>query len=367
MEKKQMIKELIVHSFRGTNPNPTKYQDSDIRKATSEAIHELAHDFNSYRRNKIDIFEIMQEAYDEILPKSVEEFMGTFAEIKQVKDNEKAQFVVKRGRQRAKQFVTKVGLSGAYEAFRLDKDTFEVSATAIGGTSYIDFERYICGDEDIAESAEILLEGLIESVYGEVQKALIASVNADNRPAKNKAITAGFDPDAMRRLVRIAGAYGDGGVTIFATPEFVQEMGPEAVGMPMAWTRNSGATGVATPVYNPRNIDEIAQYGRIKTFGGQPIVEIPQSFTDETNTTTIVNPALAYVFPNGSTKPVKIVFEGETHVDEFKNRDRSFEVEAYKKVGVGIITNHNWCVYVNTDLQDTTAYPTKYPTHFIAE
>jgi hypothetical protein len=171
----------------------------------------------------------------------------------------------------------------------------------------------------------------------------------------------------MQQLVTIAGSYGDGGVTIFAAPEFVQAMGPEAIGMPMAWAKNSGATGVSTPVYNPRNIDEIAQYGRIKTFRGNPIVEIPQSFTDESNTTTVVNPALAYVFPNGRSKPVKIVFEGDTIVDDFKGRDRTMEVEAYKKVGVAILTTNDWGVYVNTDLQDTEAYPTQYPTSFIAD
>ena len=37
------------------------------------------------------------------------------------------------------------------------------------------------------------------------------------------------------------------------------------------------------------------------------------------------------------------------------------EIEAYKKVGVAIITNHNWCAYENTTLADTTNYPTKYP------
>ena len=61
---------------------------------------------------------------------------------------------------------------------------------------------------------------------------------------------------------------------------------------------------------------------------------------------------------------MKIVFEGDTQVDEFKNRDRSFEIEAYQKVGVAILTNYDWCVYVNTDLQDNEKYPTKYETKF---
>ena len=360
---KSAIKDLVVCSFCKKNPDPTKYSQEDIKATLRDEIHSIANDYNSYRRNKLDLFEIMQEAYTEILPKSVEEFMGSFAEIKRVANNEKAQFVVTTGRRRAKQFVTAVSLSGVYESFRLDKNTFEVGGHAIGGAAYIDFERYICGDEDISESTEILLEGLQEAIYGEIQKALLAAVNADDRPANNKAIVAGFDAQVMQDLCMVAGSYGNG-VTIYAAPEFVAAMGADAIGLPMVYPVGGSANGVATPVYNPLNIDEIARTGRIKTFRGNPIVEIPQSYTDETNTTTIANPAVAYIFPNGRTKPVKIVFEGDTQVDDFKNRDRSFEIEAYQKVGVAILTNYDWCVYVNTDLQDNEKYPTKYETKF---
>lgn len=364
MIDKKAIKDLVVCSYYKTTPNPTKYSVEDVNGAVREAIHELAYDYDSYRRNKLDLFEIMQEAYTEVLPKEIESFMGTFAEIRHVGNNEKVQFVVSNGRRRAKQFVTSVAASGVYESFRLDKNTFEVGTRVIGGSAYIDFERYICGDEDIAESTEILREGLTDAIYGEIQKALISAVNAQNRPAKNKAITAGFDPDVMAQLCQVAGTYGNGGVTIYATPEFVTAMGPDAIGMPVVWPGTSAGMGVATPVYNPRNINEIAETGRIKTFRGNPIVEMPQSYTDETNEVTTTNPAIAYIFPNGRTKPVKVVLEGNVQIDDFKNRDRSMEVEMYQKVGVGIITNYDWCVYVNADLQNPAAYPTKYPTNF---
>lgn len=365
MADTKAIKDLVVCSFFGRTPDPTKYSIDDVNESIREEIHKIAYDYNSYRRNKLDLFEIMQEAYTEILPKAVEDFMGSFAEIKTVPLNQKAQFVITTGRRRAKQFVTAVGLSGAYESFRLDKNTFEVGGRAIGGTAYVDFERYTCGDEDLADSTSLLLEGLQEAIYGEIQRALLAAVDAQDRPAKNKAIVAGFDSDAMQQLCSVAGSYGNGGVTIFATPEFVAEMGPDAIGLPMAW--NASSTGVATPVYNPRNIEEIAQYGRIKTFRGNPIVEMPQSYTDETNEVTVTNPSTAYIFPNGRTKPVKIVFEGDTQIDDFKNRDRSMEVEVYQRVGVAILTNYDWCVYVNTELQDPDIYPTKYATNFEAD
>ena len=359
---KKAIKDLVVCAFKGTSPDPTNYSASDVKESLRQEIHELACDYNSYRRNKLDLFEIMQEAYDEILPQYVEAFMGSFAEIRTTGDNQKVVFRVKRGRERAKQFITQVGLSGAYESFRLDSDTFELGGRAIGGAAYIDYERSICGDEDISESTQILLEGMEQAIMGEIQKALIAAANAEDRPTKNVYIGAGFDADEMASLCAVAKTYGGGAATIFAPPEFVAAMGPDAIGLPIYGPRDTAGNGYATPVYNPADINSIATTGYITSFRGTPIVQIPQSYTDETNSTTQVNPGFAYIFPTNGEKIVKVVFEGQTRVDEFKGRDRSFEIEAYRKVGVAILTNHNWCIYENTELSTTD---TKYPSQSI--
>jgi hypothetical protein len=291
-----------------------------------------------------------------ILPQYVEEFMGTFAEIKTVGHNQKAQFVRRRGRRRAKQFITEVGLSGVYEAFRLDKETFEVSAHAIGGAAYIDFERFLSGDEDLAEPMSLILEGIQEAVMGEVQKALLATINQVDRPKNNVVQSNSFDPDEMARLCGICRAYG-GSATIFAPPEFIAAMGPDAIGLPV-WIGEGATTGYSgTPVYAPEDISAIHNTGFIQQFRGNPIVQIPQSFVDENNDVTQINPSVAYVFPTGNEKIVKIVFEGETIVKDWENRDNSMEIQAYKKMGCAILSTHDWCIYHNTELDGV---PTKY-------
>jgi len=42
--------------------------------------------------------------------------------------------------------------------------------------------------------------------------------------------------------------------------------------------------------------------------------------------------------------------EGSTIVDEYVNKDRSREIQVYKKVGVGVVMTPDICMYVNTDL-----------------
>ena len=78
--------------------------------------------------------------------------------------------------------------------------------------------------------------------------------------------------------------------------------------------------------------------------------EAKLTFEYETNGEKVINPAYAYVFPTGGEKVVKIAFEGNTIVDEFKNADRTREIQVYKKVGVGVMVNNGICAYVNSAL-----------------
>lgn len=369
------IRDLYIHAFKGTSPDVSQFSVKDVKDTLQEELRALAPDLNTYRKNKYDIFQIIQEAYDEVLPAYVGNFIGQFAEIKQVPNGQKATFIVKRGRRRAKTFVTEVGLSGVYEAFRLDVDTFDVSAKAYGGAAYIDFERYLTGDEDLTEPMNLLLEGLEEAIYREMVKALISTVINSNMPAANYVNASSFDPEQMHRLCTIAKNYGGGNAVIFATPEFVQKMGPDAIGMPIYGIGNPNTTpptppvmpgtgGYATPVYSPRDIADIAATGYITVFRGTPIVQLPQSFVDESNEVYQVPPSFAYIFPAGNNKIIKVVFEGQTQVDDWKHRDRSMEIEIYKKFGIAILSTNDWCVYRNRELEAVDPVTNKplYPT-----
>ena len=68
-------------------------------------------------------------------------------------------------KRRAKQFVTKVGLAGIYEVFKLDGKSYEVPTSAFGGAAQIGFEEFLDGRVDFADVLEIVMEGLDECVY----------------------------------------------------------------------------------------------------------------------------------------------------------------------------------------------------------
>ena len=261
------------------------------------------------------------------------------------------------GKQRAKKFLTQVGLSGVYETFRLDSKTFELAAHAVGGGATVDFERMLDGAESLAEVMDVITEGLTNAVFVEVQRALRAAFNAQGRPDVNKVESATFEADKMVKLMNIARAYGNG-VIIFAPPEFVADMGADAI-VPITAYGTPASSGFQG-VYSPDDIEQIHRTGYINIFRGAPIVQIPQSFIDENNVKTYVDPQLAYILPTGGEKVVKVVLEGATQIHDFQNRDNSLEVYAYKKMGCAILTHYNWCIYQNTGIPQTYEQPYGY-------
>ena len=342
------MKELALCAAK--NEAPANYSMENVNDALVEALREMAGSVNQFMKNRYDIYEIIIEAADEVVPKKVIDAVGVFADVQQVGQGQKALFRTKLGRTRARKFLTQVGLSGVYETFRLDHGYFEVSAHAIGGACTIDFERMLDGAEDMAELVALLTEAQTDAVYQEVQKALRAAFAKSNVPPNNRAQGASFDGAEMMKLISTVRAYGSGAV-IFAPPEFVAAMGADAI-VPITAYGNPAAAGIQG-VYHPQDIDAIHNTGYINLFRGTPIVQIPQSFIDENNNTTWIDPQLAYVLPPGGETVVKVVFEGNTQMYDFVNRDQSMEIHTYRKLGTAILTYHNWGIYKNTGITQT--------------
>lgn len=306
-----------------------QYDYNALNDTLREELKELAGTYSLYRENKNTIFALIEETIDEILPKKVMEQYSMFAEVRTFAQGDRPIFNKKEGRRRAKQFVTRVGLAGIYEVFKLDKSTFEVPTSAFGGAAQIGFEEFLDGKVDFAEVTEIIMEGLDEVVYEEIAKALIGGIN--QLPAANKVTHTGFDEAKMDKLIAIARAYGE--PAIYCTYELAAKILPVS-----DW--------VSSEMKNERNAQ-----GYISQYKGNRIVILPQSFTDETNATKVIDPSYAWIIPTGGNdKPVKIAFEGQTIVDEYTNYDRSREIQVYKKLGVVAMMTNNICVYEDTTL-----------------
>ena len=346
MTNNMTLKELARHAARRTAP--TEFSVASVDAAFADEMKRLTGSINEFMRNKYDIFAIIVENADEIVPAKVMAAMNQFAEVIVLKNGETKVF--KRGglgRNRAKKFLTQAGLSGVYESFRLDTETFTIQMKSIGGAVSIDFQRMLDGAETLAEFMDVLVEAQEDAIYAEVQAALIAAASNTRMPGANKLeCPAEFDGNEFQKKVNVVKAYG-GGAVIFAAPEFIDYMGVDVI---------APGTDAYAPLYNPKAVEEIAANGRIKMFRGTPVVELKQSYLDENNNVLMINPNYAYILPAGKEKVVKVLMEGQSQIWDNVNRDQSIEINTYRMVGVGILTFNDWAIAHRTEEEDAVVY-----------
>ncbi len=346
LDRKNLV--ALMKTVAKADPSaPVAYAYGD-EKLSYEALNETlrselnayADTYRNYEANKNLIFSIIEETLDDVLPKKVADAYAQFAEVKTFAQGDKPLFRRKvSARNRAKQFVTRVGLAGRYEVFKLNgTESFEVRTNAIGGAAQIGFEEFLDGRVDFAEMLDIIMTGMDELIYKEVAHAMIASLG--QLPAANRIATAGFDEVAFDRLLSIASAYGE--PTIYCTFEFAAKMIPQE-----AWR------------YTEAMKAELWANGHFASYKGHRVIILPQGVEDESNTRKVLDPGYVWIIPNGGdNKPVKIAFEGETHMKESDNDDWSRDIQVYKKVGVVAMMGNHICSYVDTTLKGQLDYNT---------
>ena len=284
-----------------------------------------------YEQNKRLVFSLMEQTMDDIVPNRLINAYGQFAEIQTFAQGDRPVFKRRTGKTRAKQFITRVGLAGVYETFKLGSESFEVGTSAIGGAAQIGFEEFLDGRVNFAELTQIIMDGMDELIYREIAQALIGAVN--QLPAANRVSAAGFDEGGLDHLITTASAYGT--PTIYCTREFAVKIVPQT-----GWVSD-----------NMR--DQMWNTGYLATYKGIRVVILPQTLEDETNSRKVIDPGYAWVIPAGAgEKPVKVAFEGTTHVRERNdNDDWSRDIQVYRKVGVGVMMTNNIFSYIDTQLK----------------
>jgi hypothetical protein len=320
--------------------NPSVAYSFGNEKMSAEALNttfvkelnELGKTPQLFRENQNLIYTLLEVGLTEVLPVKVLQNYGQFADVKTYAQGTKPVFKVnisEASKKRAKQFVTKVGLAGRYETFKLDGYTLEVPTSAYGGAARVEWEELLDGRFTMNDYYNLVLEGLDETVYREIAKSLEATV--EGIKAVNKTEQDTFDEYQMDRLLATADAYGKS--TIYCTFEFATTMLPKD-----AWVSDSMK-------------DQIWNNGYFTSYKGHSVVILPQSFEDETNSVKVIDPSIAYIIPTGAEKPVKVAFEGGAQVKSFENRDWSTEIQTYQKLGVATyLVNPGICVYKNKSL-----------------
>ena len=324
----------IAYSF-----GDEKFSYDELNNAFRAGVKDLVGDCTDYYKfqaHKNEYFQLMAEIITDVLPKKVLEQYGMFAEVKTFAQGDKPIFTQKTtvaSKRRAKQFITRVGLDGIYEVFKLDGRKLEVPTSAFGGAAQVTLEEMLDGRLNLQELLDIVIEGLNDQVYLEIEKALIASVSQFGLRNKYTSVT-GFEETKFDNLLATADAYG-GKAAIYCTFEFAAKMVP--------------ATGwVSNEMKNEKWTN-----GYLGNYKGHSVIVLNQSFEDETNATKVIDPKYVWIIPSGADKPVKLAFEGSAIVRDHENKDASREIQIYEKFGAAAMVQNNICVYIDNTLSKT--------------
>lgn len=307
-----------------------------LNEALRNEMRELAGTPQLYRENKNTLFSLMEEVITEVLPNKVADIYKDFAETKVVAQGDSIVFTRKLDSvKRAKQFITRVGLAGRYEAFKLGaQEKLTIKMSAVGGAAYLGLEEFLDGRIDYAELLNVIIEGIEDIIQKEVGAALKAGMA--QLPAINKVSANVFDAAKFDNLLAIADSYGK--ATIYCDFRFAATIMPDNVQMMSDSMKN-----------------ELWERGYFLTYKNHNVIILPNGLEDETNGRLVYDPSTAFIVPTGANKPVYIAIEGDTQVRDVQGEDWSTTIQCYKKVGVGVLMNNGICTYTNTTLKQELA------------
>lgn len=336
MDNMKDIIDLAVATVTKENI-PSEFTAADLENSLREQLKDFQ-DFRYLRKHAAELYEIIEEVANIVIPRRVLEQFGDFAEIRRKNYGEKISFTIRTGRYRGKKFVTKAGDQGIYKTFTLDNRELVMQPRVYAGATRLEIEDFLLGRITMNELLDVLTEALSEKVYLEIQKALVASFNAPDRPAANKYSGNGLIIEEFDKLINTVRAYGDA-VNIYCTFAFASRL-----------YNAPGWASLVNPKISSRDLEDIRDQGYVGMYKGCNVIVLNQSFTDDTNTETLVDDSYAYIMPVGAEKPVKIAFEGPTFVRNFTDAVLSEEISLEQMFDIAILSNNYWAIYRDESL-----------------
>ena len=296
----------------------------DLRTASAREI----------RAHQAEVFALIEEQIEAVLPKAVENIVGGFAEVKTFAYDAEPVFELKgMGKARARMGIVPGARAGIYKARRLDNKYVSVPVKVETVAVMVTLEEILLGKMSLAELMANIANGYAELIYINAIKALRTAKTL--APAANCKTGSGFDGAALDGLVSIARAYGS----------------PVIMGFRSALSKINNGAGWdnVTPNISAADADDIRRAGVIAMYHGVPVVELPNYLVDETNSGFVFSEGDIFVLP-AESRPVKVAMKGDLVIVENQHATGSMEQQAHRLMGVGLVLANNVCVYTDSSI-----------------
>lgn len=338
--------ELVKHIAEARQGRPTtNFSASDVNSAAvAERLKALGIPENAtgreIRAHRDEAFALIEEAVDEILPQSLQDIFGRFAEVRTFpRDAEVVFNIEKVGRNRAKLVISRGSRGGIYRTARLANKDFGVQTRVYTAASYVELEDILLGRTSLGERYNDILEGFQEELRREVFNALAAG-----------APLSGYD--------RINGGEASNvTTTLSALGTAIDKVVPyvKAYGVPTIFGSYAAISAISNPVSNTAlDSADIREKGFVQMYKGRQVVELPNYLTSLSNDEWFYDPSYVFVIP-GDIKPVKIALRGEAYRQDNKSAVGTEKWELNKRMGVGIARANNFAVIKVSDITEKFA------------
>ena len=309
----------IFNDILGVDENTSK---KELRKAI--------------RRHKIDIFEVIEEILPNLLKTGWGEnpFFQEYVEYRNLADGDTNEFTVEDDT-----ILTVSKLSGNHHDIirqRLGEgSTFPVKTSWYGLKIYAEFEKFMAGRVDWAGFIQKVYEAFDKKMNAMVYAALVGAMSQIQPSTlfqKSGQATEANKPNLLELIENVQAATGEE-VTICGSKVALS-----------ALEKMSNVSWVSDNMKDTRNT-----LGRFGIWEGTRIVEIPQSFTDNTLTSKLVDNTKLMIMPVGENKFIKVVDEGDAQIFEITdpgvNMDMTMSYEYQQKLGVATVLNKKFGVW----------------------
>jgi hypothetical protein len=332
----QELRSLLLANF---TPTPG-VNFADVQSATRNAIQEFygLADLSprEIKVRRVEIMALIEEVIDEILPQKLIDRVGDFAEIKQYARDAEVVFHIKgKGKRRAYLTIKKGQRAGMYQAARLDDMQMALPIWVETVAVYVTLEEILLGKRSLAELMANIMDGFVERLYVQVIEALQAA--AGLVPDANVGSAADIDYEQLDSIIRVISAYGQPMIMGFRSvvQKITNGMINDTANTSAAWYPNIQTS----------DLDEIKARGYVGVYKGVPIVLLPNYIINEqTNEDWLLDESYLFILPAGE-KPVKVALKGEMHIEEVKHPTGSYEQNAHKMIGVGLLLYNNIGLY----------------------
>lgn len=333
-----MNRNELISVFKGAiAPDLTKFSQHDADQLVIEGILEQFGlkdaSAREIRAKQPEVFALIEEVIEEMLPAAVEDVVGGFVETKTFARDAEVVFEIKGlGKARARQGIVEGARGGVYKARRLDEKMFQVPVKTETVAVYVTLEDILLGRYTLADLMANIRDGFVERIYIKAVQALRTAKAL--APAANIAQGNGIDNATLDRLINIAKQYGN----------------PVIMGFRGVVAKiNNGASWTNVPNIAMADLDEVRSRGVVTIYHGVPVVELPNYLVDENNAEFMFKEGDLFILP-GDARPVKVAFKGDLYIQENQHPTGSKEQQAHRMLGVGLMLANNVCVYTDNDV-----------------